>query len=377
MSTARIYDSIYVRHWDHYVTPEFNAVFSGSLKKDGSKYKFDGELHNLVSPIKHAECPIQPFGEASDYDLSPDGKSVAFLSKAPELPKANYTTSYIFIGPHDGSSTAKPINGPDSSGTPKGIAGISSGPTFSPDGKEIAYMQMADETYEADRTVIYVCTLKSGKIRSVAGNWDRSPSTVKWTDDGKTFYMSAEDKAVVKLFSLPTDADDDYEPKPLKVDGSVSTYKILSDDAIFVSSSAIWSSMLYSIAHPKGGPKKLFYSNEHDPELKGLGPDDIDEFWYDGHRVKVSYPAHIAICFSVSQRMRLVINGSLRTKLGSSSRRATARTRNILLPFSSTGVRKAHGATAGVLDGTPKPGLIRVMLSSLPTPLAVRDSVRS
>ena len=53
VSSAHIYDSIYVRHWDRYLTPEFNAVFSGTLKKgqhpSNRDYTFDGKLNNLCS----------------------------------------------------------------------------------------------------------------------------------------------------------------------------------------------------------------------------------------------------------------------------------------------------------------------------------------
>ncbi|KAL1957724.1 hypothetical protein VTO42DRAFT_5567 [Malbranchea cinnamomea] len=288
LSSARIYDSIFVRHWDTYLTTEFQAVFSGSLKKGHrGKYSFDGKLNNLVAPVKYAESPYPPFGGSGDYDLSPDGKTVAFMSKAPELPKANVTTSYIFVVPHDGSEVAKPINGPDSAVAKKGIVGASSAPVFSPDSKELAYIQMATFNYESDRRVIYVYSFKTGKTRTVAGNWDRSPDVLRWTHDGKTFYLSAEDRGTYKLFSLSTHAKDDDEPKPFKQFGSVSAFTILGkSDRVLVTGSAIWSSVLYYIANPRGEPKKLFFANENDPELKGLGPHDIEEFYYDGFRTK-------------------------------------------------------------------------------------------
>jgi dipeptidyl aminopeptidase/acylaminoacyl peptidase len=290
LSSARIYDSIFVRHWDVYLTPQFQAVFSGSLKPSGNRYTFDGELHNLVAPIKFAESPVPPFGDSSDYDLSPDGQTVAFMSKAPELPKANLTTSYIFVGPHDGSAVAKPINGPQSSGTLGGIRGASSAPIFSPDSSKIAYMQMAGENYESDRRVIYVCTLQSGEIRTVAGRWDRSPEALRWTDDGGTFYMAAEDSGTNnRLFSLPTDAGDDYVPEPFEHDGSVRAFSIIGKSRnVLATGSALWTSVIYSILRPQGEQQKLFSSNERDPELQGLGPGDIEEFYFDGFRTKVS-----------------------------------------------------------------------------------------
>lgn len=291
LSSARIYDSIYVRHWDTWLTPEFNAVFSGVLKKSSTghgkstTYAFDGAIKNLVSSIKNAESPYPPFGGSYDYDISPDGKWVAFKSKAPELPKANYTTSYIYLVPHDGSAKPFAINGPDSPGTPPGIKGDSSSPVFSPDSKKIAYFQMEEDNYESDRRILYVYTIGSEEaIPSVATNWDRSPDTVRWTADGQTFIISSEDKAHYRLFSLPTDAGPDYIPKNFTDGGSVSAFHLLPDGTVLVSGSTIWTSWnVYTASPERGVIKTLFSAHEVDPELSGFGPADIDEFYYEGN----------------------------------------------------------------------------------------------
>lgn len=284
-SSARIYDSIYPRHWDTWLTPEFNAVFSGTLKRGyGHAYTFDGNLNNLVAPVKYAESPNPPFGGAGDYDLSPDGKIVAFMSKAPELPKSNYTTSYIFIVPHDGSSVALPINGPKSSVAADGIVGASSSPVFSPDSKKIAYLQMEEYNYESDRRTVYIATLDGGKIVSLASNWDRSPDTLKWAPDGESLYMSVEDRARGRLFTLPADADATYVPKNFTDHGIVSTFYFLKDTpSVLTTTTTLWSNAIYTIASPNESPKVLFSANEHDAELAGLGPEDIEEFYFEGN----------------------------------------------------------------------------------------------
>ncbi|GMG23679.1 unnamed protein product [Aspergillus oryzae] len=296
LSSARIYDSIYVRHWDYYLTTRFNAVFSGTLKKSEGKgkatYKADGDLKNLVSPVKNAESPYPPFGGASDYDLSPDGKWVAFKSKAHDIPRANYTTAYIFLVPHDGSKTAVPINGPDSPGTPEGVKGDAGSPVFSPDSKKIAYWQMADESYEADHRTLYVYTVGSEEtIPSLAADWDRSLDSVKWADDDNLI-IGVEDAGRSRLFSIPADAGDDYKPKNFTDGGVVSAYYQLPDSTYLVTSTAIWTSWNVYIASPeKGVIKTLATANKIDPELKGLGPEIVDEFYYEGNWTKSkSYP---------------------------------------------------------------------------------------
>ncbi|KAK2764594.1 putative dipeptidyl-peptidase 5 [Arachnomyces sp. PD_36] len=287
LSSARIYDSIYVRHWDYYLTPEYQAVFSGKLTQDDSPagFSFDGELTNLVAPVEYAESPYPPFGGASDYDLSPDGQTVAFMSKAPEIPKANYTTSYIYVVPHDGSEKAFALNEVDGPTTPEGIRGASSAPVFSPDSKQIAYLQMEEEDYESDRRIIYVSSLGLDEpIRSVASKWDRSPEAVKWTPDGETFYIVVEDAGRGPLFSVPVNASAEYKPQKFTTDGYVSAFHFLGDsDSVLATSSAIWSSAIFTIANPKEEPNTIFSANEVDPELSGFGPHDVDEFYTAGN----------------------------------------------------------------------------------------------
>ncbi|KAL9033498.1 MAG: hypothetical protein Q9214_007488, partial [Letrouitia sp. 1 TL-2023] len=115
-STARIYTDIYVRHWDTYLTAERNAVFGGVLKRRTGSYSNDsyspgsyslaGELTNYVTGKCNATCsesPVQPFGGSGDYDISPDGSQVIFLTKNIDLPLANFTSSQIYWVPFSGS----------------------------------------------------------------------------------------------------------------------------------------------------------------------------------------------------------------------------------------------------------------------------------
>lgn len=52
VSTARIYTSTYVRHYDTWLTEQKYAVFAGTLA-GGNRYSFDGNLTNLVSGISN------------------------------------------------------------------------------------------------------------------------------------------------------------------------------------------------------------------------------------------------------------------------------------------------------------------------------------
>jgi dipeptidyl aminopeptidase/acylaminoacyl peptidase len=298
LSSARLYAAPYIRHWDTYLSQERYAVFAGSLSSKNGAYTFDGSLKNLLSgieaPVTRPETPVQPFGDLGDYDLSPDGKTVAFLTKAPELAKANYTASYIYLVPHDGSSVAKAINGPGSEWNKRGAKGASMSPRFSPDGKKLLYGQMDGISYESDRTKIYVADLSSyggygnnaPSIKAVAENWDSSPGWLGWGPDSKKLYVGSDLYAAARLFIIPADAGANYQPKNLTSwDSSILDMAIFPNGDALVSANAVWSSRCwYTVTPSTGKIKQLFNANEVDKELAGLKPGDITNFWYKGSR---------------------------------------------------------------------------------------------
>ncbi|KAF2737688.1 hypothetical protein EJ04DRAFT_541778 [Polyplosphaeria fusca] len=315
LSSGQLYDANFIRHWDFYITQERSAVFSGVLSASyGDSLSFDGNMTNLlwgVDGITKPETPVMPFGDLGDYDLSPDGSAVAFLSKAPELPKANYTASYIFVVPFDGSEVAVAINGPNST-APEAAKGASVHPVWSPDGKKIAYGQMDGINYESDRTKIYVADIdgQEAKVTPVAENWDSSPFLFLWSKDGETLYVGSELHAASRIWSLPADADADYKPKNITGPSTnLADFALLPDESFLVSAAASWTSRIFYTIKAGGEPKTLLTANEVDPELKGLSPKDVSNFWYqggDGDMIQcfVYYPTD----FDSSKKYPLVFN---------------------------------------------------------------------
>jgi dipeptidyl aminopeptidase/acylaminoacyl peptidase len=288
LTTGQIYDANFVRHWDVYLTQERYAIFSGVLAAgNSSSYTFDGKVKNLLwginATITRPETPVQPFGDQGDYDLSPDGKTVAFLTKSPDLPKANYTASYIYLVPHDGSEVAVPVNGPGST-APDYAQGASASPRWSPDGTKIAYAQQAGISYESDRFQLYVATVDglSSEVTPVAKDWDSSPSLLLWGQNSEELYVASELYASVRLWIVPADAEDSYKPSNFTgAETSVADFSILPDGSALVSSAAAWTSRMFYIQSPGTKKKVLLTANEVDPEISDLTEDSVINFWYE------------------------------------------------------------------------------------------------
>ncbi|KAH9906734.1 alpha/beta-hydrolase [Xylariomycetidae sp. FL2044] len=284
-SSARIYTSIYVRHWDTWLDDTKNAVFGGVIKAGNGSYALSGELTNYVTGICDVSCAESPYdqSDSNDYDISPDGSSVIFLTKDITLPRANYTSDVIYYVPFEGTvDDAVTVNARGTTNYPD-AQGATTSPRFSPDGKFFSYFQMNGIAYESDRNILYVANAdpEDFNVTSLALNWDRSPDSLEWSTDSETIFVAAPDKGRERIFPIPLSAGDSYEPTNITDEGVPSGFYVLPDNSLLVSDSKIWTSRdIYSITSQGEIGKVYFQANLVDPALAGLSPDDVSEFYF-------------------------------------------------------------------------------------------------
>jgi len=244
-----------------------------------------------------AESPVQPFGGSGDYDISSDGSKVVFLTKNIDLPLANFTSSQVYLVPFSGSKVdARAINKVGGPSVPPAAQGASAAPTFSKDGSKVAYFQMNGISYEADRNVLYVADADSSafNVTALAGDWDRSPSQLAWSNDGNTIYAGAPDLGRVRIFPIPLTAGASFKPTNITDEGLPALFSILPNDDILVSDSKIWSSRdIYSVS-PNGNVIRTYLqANLVDQVLSGFGPQDVSEFYFSSNSTEIDLQSWI------------------------------------------------------------------------------------
>ena len=62
-------------------------------------------------------------------------------------------------------------------------------PRFSPDGKHLIYLEMAQPKFEADQKDIIIIDLKNGKSKNLTASFDRTLRSVKWSSDSRFVYF--------------------------------------------------------------------------------------------------------------------------------------------------------------------------------------------
>ena len=302
-STGKLYESLMVRHWDHYVQPQRNALWHGILQRQKphitenvGRYTL-GKLTNVLKE-SGLESPIPPFGGKDNFDLSVNG--IGFVAKDPELNPSTNTKSDLYFLSVDTFAEEATYSQPIKYGK-EGFKGASSSPTLSPDSNSVAFLQMKENGYESDKNRIFLSdlTIPSTAVELFEsddgkGLWDKSPSSVGWSSDGKALLLIAEDTGTSRLFKFDVPIGEQrmlelplvMTPQAGHLDdvqslGTESSYLLLSGSNLVDNS-------IYSILDPTGSAEaKIISSNSRNGTFFGLSQDQVSEIWFQGYSEKV------------------------------------------------------------------------------------------
>ncbi len=198
LATGRLATDLMYRHWDHYVE-SIQHPFVADVTGNGIT---EGEDIMKGEPY---ECPMAPFGGIEQLNWSPDSRLIAYTCrKKTGLAYAISTDSDIYLYDTETKTTTnlckpagyKPV-AVDPTRSMKGQAvnseenlknnpGYDTNPQFSPDGKYIAWQNMARDGYEADRNRLCVYNRATGEKTYVTESFDSNVDAFCWHSDSQT-----------------------------------------------------------------------------------------------------------------------------------------------------------------------------------------------
>ncbi|KAI9852413.1 MAG: hypothetical protein M1838_000731 [Thelocarpon superellum] len=299
-STGKVYDSLFVRHWDSYVTRYKSTIWYGALKmtfvnnnlaSDGLRCSLASRGFSNAIADRELESPIPPFGGTDHFDIGPRG--IVFIAKDPSVNQALHTTSSAYFVPLH-SFTERPAPRPQIIPT-DGLCGASTSPAFSPLGASITFLRMMDPKYESDLNHVVMVPdveclsrVQVQRIRDVSaeGLPNLSPSSVTWSHGG-TLLLTVEYHGRVRLFMAPTDfacAGFKFEPVE-SLPGSISSVQPLSTrtSELLISSTSFLDNSRWSIYDPTSTAREwTVSSNTMHGKLLGLHPGQVSHLWFRG-----------------------------------------------------------------------------------------------
>jgi dipeptidyl aminopeptidase/acylaminoacyl peptidase len=188
--SARVYDETFVRHWDTWAQPGVRSrIFTFPL--------VDGRPQGAGTPVAPrliGDAPTRPFGGGEEVAWSRDGRTLYFTLRLGNRSESASTNLDIYAAPADGSGAHENLTAANQA--------TDTMPTTSPNGRWLAYVAMARPGYEADRQVLYLRDLRSGAVRALTGEWDRSVGSIAWSPDSRSLYVTAQEVLDTPLFRI-------------------------------------------------------------------------------------------------------------------------------------------------------------------------------
>ena len=200
LASGRVVDDLLYKHWDEWVESAPQPfVYDLQLEWFGEGERIRsaklGEGINLLEGTKF-ESPMRPFGGIEQLAWAPDNKTIAYTCrKKTGLDYALSTNSNIYLYDLETRETRCITEGND---------GYDTNPSFSPDGKWIAWQSMARDGYESDENRLMVMNLESGEKRFLTRSLDTNVDEYAWYNDSSLVFTACW-HATIHLYYINLD----------------------------------------------------------------------------------------------------------------------------------------------------------------------------
>ncbi len=185
-ATGRVYDDLMMRHWDSWADGTYSHVFVSRMN--------DGALSTPSDLLKdeHYDSPTKPNGGDEEIAISPDGKLIAYTCK--KMSGRDYaltTNSDIYL--YD------VVSGKTSNISKENI-GYDKVPSFSQDGKSIAWISWDEPANEASKQRLLIYDLATQIKNDVTSDFTFNVEAIQWSPSGKRVYFTSDIAATDQIF---------------------------------------------------------------------------------------------------------------------------------------------------------------------------------
>ena len=209
-TTGRLWDDMNYRHWDDFVNncphPFLARFGENGVENDGMIDIMEGEPY---------ECPMRPFGGIESFAWNPQGTQIVYATRKETGTRYAFSTRssiYLYDIP-----TGQTFD------LHLGDHGYDTCPSFSPDGRLLAFQAMARNGYESDKNALCIMNLEgfpmgnegdwskvndyAGKFQDLTASYDHNCGSYVWAPDAKSLTVLGDSYGTVQAFSVTLDGN--------------------------------------------------------------------------------------------------------------------------------------------------------------------------
>ena len=243
-ATGRLYERLFVRHWDSWSDGTRSHLFTTPVKKGlAAAAPVD------VSQSMDADIPGKPFGGDEDFEFSPDGKQLVFSARIGQRSEPWSTNFDLFQVPTDGSAAPANLtaNNPACDAQPVYLAN-----------GDLAWLAQDRAGVESDRYHVMLRNARTGAVRALTADWDRSVHRLGATPDGRALLASVDELGQLALYRIDPKSG---APAKLVAQGTIEAFSASRERVVFARASLGGPADLFAIALGGGEPARLTDAN--------------------------------------------------------------------------------------------------------------------
>ena len=269
-ATGRVYDRVFIRHWDTWSNGTRSHLFTARIGADGK-----ADIPVDLSKTLDADVPSKPFGDDADYAFSPDGAAVVFSARIAARTEPWSTNFDLYEVPAAGG--AEPTN--LTADNPAWDAQ----PVFLRNG-ELAWLAQERPGFESDRFHIVIRNARSGVARALTHSWDASVNKLGVTPDGRSLLATADDLGQLALFSVDPATG---TPRKLVGTGEIDNFAATADSIVFTWANLGAPADLFTVTLKGGTPRRLTHVNQELLGRRRMG--EFEQFSFKGWNDQTVY----------------------------------------------------------------------------------------
>ena len=255
--SALAYDSLMVRHWDHWRTPYRSQLHVAAIA--------DGMVTDAKNLISDWDTDIAGIEQVA---FTPDNQHLVFSAKAPGKDQAWHTNFDIY---------QVSVNGGEKINLTADNQAWDAKPKFSADGRFMAYLAMTKPGAEADRFGLMLLDMVTGQRKELAADFDRSVSDYQFGSDNRTIYVTSQDVGQYSIFAINTSFGD---VRKVYGNGYAGNLQVAGDKLVFTNHRLDMPTEVFAITTDGGQLTQLTDINAKWREQVQFG--DYEQFSFKG-----------------------------------------------------------------------------------------------